>query len=133
MGIWIRTQNGNTLVNCNHISIWQRDGVPISICGDYDCGKPEEMPFILGEYESEKEAIAAFDMIQNTLTDCIEFVCSNTTRASHERALRVFQMPQKGFSERNDEKDIESMCANSGHPKCPIDGICVCGKEKELP
>lgn len=78
MGIWIRSQDGITLAECNRITIDGRSTVvnKVSEQQEFDCDR-------LGEYSSREEAIAAIDEISEYL--------------HREAKVYIWQMPQRGF------------------------------------
>ena len=71
MGIWIRSQDKETIMNCNELGIVFKDNKSI-----YSNG------YVLGTYSSRKKALKVLDMIQSFINN--ELI----------RDYMVFQMPQ---------------------------------------
>ena len=86
--MWIRTQNGSMLLDCNGFYFDKELAQPI-IWG-LPTKSTYEMGNFLGRYKSEFEANAVLDMLAERTIDLWERdVYGNP----------VFQMPQKGFIE----------------------------------
>ena len=92
MSIWVRRQNRDALVNANYFFIDAGNRV----YGDTGNPDPNDYGFFLGEYDSEEEALAVLDEIQEFITKGqrqSEEYCDGRTIFSEI----VYQMPEAGF------------------------------------
>lgn len=91
MSIWVRRQNRDALVNANYFFIDAGNRV----YGDTDNSDPIDYGFFLGEYDSEEEAMAVLDMIEEEIDhqERVRLFPNETW----EMPRIVFQMPEAGF------------------------------------
>ncbi len=110
MSIWVRRQNRDALVNANYFFIDAGNRV----YGDTGNPDPNDYGFFLGEYDSEEEALAVLDQIQNH----INYYVSRNEPGS------VFRMPEAGFSRIPKEYccvvcGVNPVDVDAGYDTCP--------------
>jgi hypothetical protein len=99
MGIWVRSQDKKSLLNCSDIHIGFSQG---SVCVWGIVSDLTEGPgTMLGKYNSEAEAMQVLDMVQERI---LEFTAIQLAGPAHFTgyAGNVFQMPEAGFSTQSE-------------------------------
>ena len=87
MGIWIRSQDKEMIINCYALEIDLGDGK--SICSN---------GYVLGNYSSKEKALKVLDMIENFIISLDKYLIENDNYSGapslRKVATNVFQMPQ---------------------------------------
>ncbi len=111
MSIWVRRQNRDALVNANYFFIDAGNWVYGDINSNSD---PNDYGFFLGEYNSEAEALAVLDFVQEHINFYVR----------RNEPARVFQMPEAGFSRIPKEYrcvvcGVNPVDVDAGYDTCP--------------
>ena len=92
MSIWVRRQNRGALINADYFFIDTGNRVYGDAAGNSD---PNGYSFFVGKYDSEEEALAVLDMIEEEIDhqERVRLFPNETW----EIPRIVFQMPEAGF------------------------------------
>jgi hypothetical protein len=100
--MWIRSQNGKSLINANEIWIPPyKTGNGIPVCGNHTTH--EDSCTVLGTYPTESEALKVLDMLDSQIEALEYFKCAGKDRNMPCPPF-AFQMPPVGFSKEENHE-----------------------------